>query len=52
MLLLSVLALGLLLRGADAYPAESISPRAIPIPTRPLEWKDVNFVTTSDIHGG
>jgi hypothetical protein len=23
----------------------------LPWPTRPLEWKDVNFLSTSDTHG-
>ncbi|KAK1925880.1 putative vacuolar protein [Papiliotrema laurentii] len=26
-------------------------PTHIPLPTRPLEWKDLNFISTSDTHG-
>lgn len=27
------------------------SPPELPVPTRPLEWGDVNFISTSDTHG-
>lgn len=27
------------------------APPELPIPTRPLEWGDVNFLHTSDTHG-
>lgn len=27
------------------------NPPELPVPTRPLEWGDVNFLSTSDTHG-
>ncbi len=30
---------------------ESDAKSSLPKPTRPLEWKDVNFLSTSDTHG-
>lgn len=33
-----------LLKGGD-------SPPVLPVPTRPLPWNEVNFISTSDTHG-
>lgn len=45
-----ILTAALVASAAYARPP-GFSPRAIPVPTRPLVWNDVNFITTSDIHG-
>lgn len=53
---LKLLTLLVALAGANAFvlPPENINlrgPPELPVPTRPLEWGDVNFLSTSDTHG-
>ncbi|OCF37178.1 vacuolar protein [Kwoniella heveanensis BCC8398] len=43
--------LGAVLVAAAAAVTAAESQQALPVPTRPLEWKDVNFLSTSDVHG-
>lgn len=38
--------------GRDArHLLRSDSPPVLPVPTRPLPWNEVNFISTSDTHG-
>ena len=43
--MLSVLTIVAIAQETPARPAD------LPWPSRPLEWKDVNFLSTSDTHG-
>jgi len=44
-----VAALDIALRSVAAYTSDK--ELDLPWPQRPLEWKDVNFLSTSDSHG-
>ncbi|WVF68981.1 hypothetical protein IAT40_003755 [Kwoniella sp. CBS 6097] len=44
-------AIGAVLLASVAVVAESQVALQLPVPTRQLEWKDVNFISTSDVHG-
>ena len=39
--------LGIVVQAQDSFSG----PIDLPWPTRPLEWKDINFLSTSDTHG-
>jgi 2',3'-cyclic-nucleotide 2'-phosphodiesterase (5'-nucleotidase family) len=47
----AALAGGVLSYSIPRAQADLRGPPELPVPTRPLEWGDINFLSTSDTHG-